>query len=137
MKDWLPRLNWNKKKSVVSRIIHLMCSFVLLLIISLRLVTSCGKCLPSWLLFNWLLRITFAVLQKPCQGNFWKFQGLGKSRFGCFEKDCYFLKIPKWQHEFVRNFKRGKLISYFLNNAAKTCLCGLKISENIDIRVQI
>ena len=27
----------------------------------------------------------------------------------------------------------GKLVSYFLNNAAKTCLYGLKISENIEI----
>ena len=33
----------------------------------------------------------------------------------------------------VRDYKRGKLVSYVLNNAAKTCLHGLKLSENIDI----
>ena len=43
------------------------------------------------------------------------------------------MKIPKWQHELARYYKRGKLVSYFLNNAAKTCLFGLKISENIEI----
>ena len=39
---------------------------------------------------------------------------------------------PKWQHEIARYHKRGNLISYFLNNAAKTCLYGLEISENIE-----
>ena len=73
------------------------------------------------------------VLQKPCQGNFGKFQGSGESRFGCSEKDHYFMKIPQWQHKHVRDYKQGKLVSYFLNNAAETCLYGLKISENIDI----
>ena len=43
------------------------------------------------------------------------------------------MKIPKWQHKLARYYKRGRLISYFLNNAAKTCLYGLKISENIEI----
>ena len=43
------------------------------------------------------------------------------------------MKIPKWQHELARYYKRGKLVSYFLNNAAKTCLYGLKVSENIEI----
>ena len=27
----------------------------------------------------------------------------GGSRLGDFEKDRYFLKIPKWQHKLVRN----------------------------------
>ena len=80
-----------------------------------------------------LLRITFAALQKPCQGNFWKFQGSGQSRFGGSEKDRYFLKIPKWQHKLVRNYKRGKLVSNFLNNGLKTWLYGPKTSENIKI----
>ena len=62
-----------------------------------------------------------------------KFQGSGESRFGSSEKDGYFLKIPKWQHKFVQNYNQGKLVSYFLNNGAKTCLYGLKISENIEI----
>ena len=52
--------------------------------------------------------------------------------FGGYEKDRYFLKIPKWQHKFVRDYKRGKLVFYFLNNDAKTCLYVLKISENTD-----
>ena len=43
------------------------------------------------------------------------------------------MKIPKWRHELVRCYKQGKLVCYFLNNAAKTCIYGLKISENIEI----
>ena len=72
------------------------------------------------------------VLQ-PCQGNFRKFQGSGQVRFGSSEKDCYVLKIPKWQHKIVQDYKRGKLISYFLNNAAKTCLYGPQISEFLPV----
>ena len=53
--------------------------------------------------------------------------------FGGSEEDCYFLKIPKWQNKLVRDSKWGKLVSYFLNKAAKTCLNGLKISENVEI----
>ena len=34
-----------------------------------------------------LSRIACAVLQKPCQGNFGKFQRSGQSRFGGSEKD--------------------------------------------------
>ena len=70
---------------------------------------------------------------QTCQGNFGKTQGSGKSRFGGSEKDRYFSKTPKWQHKHVRDYKRRKLVSYFLNNAAKTCLYGLKISENIEV----
>ena len=73
------------------------------------------------------------ALQKPCQENFGKFQESGESRFGGPEKDRNFLKILKWQHKLDRDYKQGKLVSYFLNNAAKTCLHGLKISENIEI----
>ena len=36
------------------------------------------------------------VLEKPCQGNFRKFQGSSESKFGSSEKDLYFLKIPEW-----------------------------------------
>ena len=78
-------------------------------------------------------KITFAVIQKPCQGNFGKFQEFGKSRFGSSETDRYFLNIPKCQHKLVLDYKRGNFVSYFLNNAAKTCLYGLKISDNIEI----
>ena len=44
------------------------------------------------------------------------------------EKEPYFLKISKWQHKHVRQYKRGTLA---LNNAAKTYSYWLKISENI------
>ena len=48
-----------------------------------------------------------------------KFQGSSESSLGSSEKDHCF---------FMRNYKRGKLVSYFLNNAAKTCLYGPNIS---------
>ena len=54
-----------------------------------------------------------------------KFQGFSKCRFGGSENDCYFLKIPKWQHEVIKKYKQGKLASYFLDDAAKTCSDGL------------
>ena len=44
------------------------------------------------------------------------------------------LKIPKSQHKLVRDYKRGKLVFYFLNNAAKTCSYCLKISKNFQIK---
>ena len=90
-------------------------------------------CLPSLLVFTSPLRITFAVLQKTWQGNFRKLQGSDKSRFGGSENNRYILKIPKWQHKLVQDCKRGELVSYFLNDAAKTCLYRRKISENIEI----
>ena len=62
-----------------------------------------------------------------------KFQGSGESRFGSSENH-YFLKIPKWQHELVQKYKWGKLVSYFLNNAANPCSQELKISENFQIK---
>ena len=98
-------------------------------------------CLPSLLVFSSLLRITFAIklrnikllqLQKPCQGNFGKVQGSGESRLGGSEIDCYFFKILKWQRKLVCDYKREKFVSFFLNNAAKTCLYELKISGNIE-----
>ena len=104
----------------------------LLLTISLQLVAIYSKRLPCLLLLTSLLRITFAALQKPCKGNFGKFQGSGESRFSGSEKDRYFLKIPKRQHKLVPNYKWGKLVYYILNNGTKTCFYGLKISENIE-----
>ena len=50
-----------------------------------------------------------------------KFQGFNECRFGGSEKDRYFFKIPKWQHKLIQKYKRGKLASYFLDNAVKTC----------------
>ena len=80
-----------------------------------------------------LSRIAFAVLQKPCQGKFGKFHGSSESGFCSSEKDFCFLKIPKWQHKLVWDYKRGTMLYYFLNNAAKICLYRLKISGNIEI----
>ena len=42
-----------------------------------------------------------------------KFEGSSESRFVGFEKDCYFLKIPKWQDKLVRENKRGMLVFLF------------------------
>ena len=71
-------------------------------------------------------------LIETIEENSGRFQGFGQ-RFGSSEKDCYFLKILKWQHKLARDCKQGKLVSYFLNNAAKTYLHGIKISENIEV----
>ena len=91
-------------------------------------------CLPSLLVFVSLcLTHYIVVLRKLCQGNFGKFQGSEESRFSGSENDRYVLKIPKWQQKLDRDYKRGKFVFYFLNNAAKTCLYGLKISESIEI----
>ena len=75
-----------------------------------------------------------------------KFQGSSESRFGSSGKDCFvvvivvidddvvFFKISVWQHKLVWDYnKQESLVSYFLNNAAKTCLYGLKILRNIEI----
>ena len=63
-----------------------------------------------------------------------KFQGYSESTLGGSEKDSAVLKISKWQHKLVREYKQGKLVSYFVDNAAKTCPYGLKTSENIEIK---
>ena len=107
---------------------------MLLLTISLQLVASYNRGLPitSAFLHFIIAHYTFVVLEKPCQGNFEKCQEFGE-RSGGSEKYRYFLKIIKWQHKIVRDYKRGKVVSYVLNNAAKTCLYKLKISENNEI----
>ena len=90
-------------------------------------------CVSSLVTFTSFFCITFTVLQKPCQGHYGKFQEFGENRFGSSEKDLRGFKIGKWQHKLVRHYKSGNLISHFLHNAAKTCLFGLKISENVEI----
>ena len=97
------------------------------------MVASYNRCPPSLLVFTSFLHITFAVLQKPCQGNFGEFQGSAEGSFDGSKKYRYSLKILKSQHKPVWEYKGGKLVSYFVNNAAKTCLYGLKVSENIEI----
>ena len=106
-----------------------MCSLVLLLTISLQLVASYNRWPPSLLAFASFLCSLTDTMSK----NFGKFQEFGVSKFDGPEKDRYFLKILKWQHKLVRDYKQGKLVSYFLNNAAKTCIYRWKISENIEI----
>ena len=83
----------------------------------LRYVPSIFACLYFTLVPS--LLCSTQALQKPCQENFGKFQGSSESSLGSSEKDhCFFI----W------NYKRGKLVSYFLNNTAKTCLYGPNIS---------
>ena len=44
------------------------------------------------------------------------------------------MKIPKWQHKFVRKYRGGKLFFNFINNPANTCSYDLKISRDIKIK---
>ena len=70
---------------------------MLLLTISLQLVVGYGSCLPiiPTCLHFIITHYTFAVLEKPCQGNFEKFWEFGESRFGGSEKDGYFFENSK------------------------------------------
>ena len=94
MKDWLPRCNKNKKKEVAAHSTDLKGSLALILTIFLRpgrRLWLAIKLAIAFFVFVFtstsLLRIAFAALQKPCQGNFGKFRRSGKSRFGGSEKD--------------------------------------------------
>ena len=97
-----------------------MCFSSLLLTISSQLVASFSQytactfhlCLSSLLLFYCCNVIEIMPS---------KFQGFGECRFGGSEKDRYYLKIPKWQHKFIQDYKGGKLASYFPDKATKTC----------------
>ena len=94
-------------------ITHLMYFLVLLLTISLQLIASyIVSAFHLWLtsLQSYICSHTETIPMK--------FQGSGESGF-CVSKTDYLLKIPKWQHKLVREYKRGKLIFYFLNNAAE------------------
>ena len=88
-------------------------------------------CLPSLSLSSLPLHFYILHLQSY-RNHFEKFQRSAESRFGGSEKDRLSFKIPKWQHKLARFYKRGKLVSYFLNNATKRCLYELKISEIIE-----
>ena len=59
------------------------------------------------------------------------FEGSSRKRFLGSNKNRCFLKTSKWQHKLVQEFKRQKLVSYFLNHAAKTCSYGLKIYRTL------
>ena len=71
----------------------------------------------------------YAGLTETMSRKFREISRIWEELFGGSEKDCYFLKIIV-----VRDYKRRKLVSYFLNNAAKTWLYELKISENVEIK---
>ena len=129
LKNWLSNCNQAKRKIVVPHITHLMFSLLLLLTISLQLVVSYRK--SSFHLYLFSLLSNRCCLTEIMARNF---PGPSKSRFGDSEKELYILKIPKLQHKLVREYKVGELVSHFLNNVAKACLHGLKISENIEIK---
>ena len=77
---------------------------------------------------------TFAVLQKPCRGILGSLIDPAWVDLAVLKKTVNFWRFQNgWQHELARYYKRGKLVSYFQNHATKTCLYGLKISENIEI----
>ena len=110
-----------------------MCSLVLLHTISLQLVVQAiattsafHHCLSSSL-FSSFLHITSAVIQKPFQRNMGEFKESHESEFRVLKKIAVFWKF---QNGIIGLFR---IISYFLNNAAKTCFYGLKISGNIEI----
>ena len=97
--------------------------------------------------FHGSLSLALETLRDLANTILWKIQGLSfvlsgiyrdkvkKWKVqGSFHKSISSMRIYFWQHELARYYKRGKLVSYFLNNDAKTCLYGLKISENIEIR---
>ena len=62
------------------------------------------------------------------------FQGYSECRFHGSENDRYYLKIAKSQHKHAQENKRGRWITYFLDNTAKTCSYRPKISENLEIK---
>ena len=138
LKDWLSRCNQNKRKTVAPPYHSFNLFFSVTTYhflptdskLAIAIASTCHLCFSSCLHFTLM---HFIATQKPCEGNSGKFQESGGSRFSGSEKDHYFLKIPTWQHKLVRDYKRGKLVYYFLNNAGKICLYGPKISENIEI----
>ena len=100
-------------------------------------------CLPALLVFTslWSLHLftvhSYAVRRsyrnrvKEISGNFKDPTRVG---FTDLKKIVILLKIRKWQHKLVRDYKRRKLVCYILNNnATKPGLYGLKISESIEI----
>ena len=134
---FLSRYNLNNRKTIARYITHLMCSLVLLLITSLQLVAiySHTECVFHFSLSFWLHFIlthlqSYRKNVKKISGNF---KSLVRVVLVFLKKIVIFLVILRWQHKLVRDYKRGKLLFYFLNNAAKICSYGLKTSENIEI----
>ena len=63
-----------------------------------------------------------------------KFRRLCAKRFAESAKGRCFFKIPQWQQKRTNNIKRGKLVSYFSSNVAKTRSHELNISRDIGIK---
>ena len=79
-----------------------------------------GRALTSlWSLHSYAARRPYRNHVKEISGNF---KDPTKVGLAVLKKDRYFLKIPKWQYKHIRDYKRGKLVFYFLNNAAKICV---------------
>ena len=104
-----------------------MYSLYLLLTIPLQLVATYINSLPTFLA---LLFYSCSLTETTTR----KFQGFEKSRLVGYGKNCHFLRISKWQHKLVWQYKQGTLVSYFLNNAAETCSYRLKSSESNEIK---
>ena len=87
LKHWLSKCNQNKQKKNSCSTYHLL--NVIFSITTYNFLTTGKKLLlaSECLLSFSLSSLTFAALQKPCQGNFGKFQESGGSRFGNTEKD--------------------------------------------------
>ena len=96
---------------------------------TVKLLARYNRCLLSLLPFTY----SYTLDWQSYRDHIKEIQEFCESRFGGSRKDRYFLRIIKWQHKLFRDYKRGKLVSFVLNNAAKTDLYGLKVSENIEI----
>ena len=125
LKDWLSRYNKNKRKTVSRHITHLMSFLLKLLTISSQLASQLQQVPFIFSVFTFFLQSYINHAKRISRK-------VAESRFGGSEKDRYLLKILKWQHRLIRECKREKLVSFFLNNAVKTCSYGLKNSENME-----
>ena len=132
----LPRRNQNKRKRVAQHITHLMCSLVLLLTVSLELVASYShsRGLLSLLVLLSLLHSYICKYTEIMSRKFRKISRIWREEVWRFWKRSLFFLNPKMTAKTCSGLRARKVDwSYFVNNAAKTCLYGLKISENTEI----
>ena len=112
-----------------------MCSALLLLTVSSQLVASFSFLV--WRKWFQSLLVLFVIHSYACiltETMPRIFQGYSECRFHGSENDRYYLKIAKSQHKHAQENKRGRWITYFLDNTAKTCSYRPKISENLEIK---
>ena len=107
MKDLLSRFNQNRTKIVAPYMNHLICSLLLLLTIFLQLVATKLAMEKAFHFYHSssLLSSSYSLTKTMPR----RFQGPGKRRHGGSKKHRYFFKIPKGQHELVREYKVGFL----------------------------